>query len=67
MSEDDINELVLLTKGYSGADLKCLSTEAAFMPLREIKDIKNCDVSKIRPLKLCDFIEALKNVRQSVN
>ena len=52
MSNDDIDKLVGLTKGYSGADLKCLSTEAAFMPLREIRDIKNCDVSNIRPLKL---------------
>jgi SpoVK/Ycf46/Vps4 family AAA+-type ATPase len=56
-----------MTKGYSGADLKALSTEAAMMPLREITDVQNCDVSNIRPLKLKDFKEALKNVRQSVN
>ena len=56
-----------MTKGYSGADLKALSTEAAMMPLREITDVQNCDVANIRPLKLMDFSEALKNVRQSVN
>lgn len=44
-----------MTKGYSGADLKALSTEAAMMPLREITDVQNCDVANIRPLKLMDF------------
>ena len=52
-----------MTIGYSGADLKALSTEAAMMPLREITDVQNCDVSNIRPLELKDFKEALKNVR----
>ena len=67
MSEEDINKLIEMTKGYSGADLKSLSTEAAMMPLREITDVQNCDVANIRPLKLQDFEEALKNVRSSVN
>lgn len=52
MSAEEIDELILVTKGYSGADLKALSTEAAMMPLREITDVQNCDVSNIRPLKL---------------
>lgn len=55
MDEKDIQELVEMTKGYSGADLKALSTEAAMMPLREITDVQNCDVANIRPLKLKDF------------
>ena len=67
MSAEEIDQLIQMTKGYSGADLKALSTEAAMMPLREIIDVQNCDVSNIRPLKLLDFKEALKNVRQSVN
>lgn len=63
MSEEDICKLIEMTKGYSGADLKALSTEAAMMPLREITDVQNCEASSIRPLKLKDFEEALKNVR----
>jgi len=63
MSEEEITKLIELTKGYSGADLKSLSTEAAMMPLREIMDVQNCDAGNIRPLKLKDFEEALKNVR----
>lgn len=39
MSEDDVNKLIEITKGYSGSDLKNLSTEAALMPLREITDV----------------------------
>ena len=67
MSDAEIDKLIEMTKGYSGADLKALSTEAAMMPLREITDVQNCDAGNIRPLKLCDFEEALKNVRMSVN
>lgn len=39
MSEEDVEKLIKLTKGFSGADLKALSTEAAMMPLREITDV----------------------------
>ena len=67
LSKEDVDKLILLTKGYSGSDLKQLATEAAFMPLREITDVQNCEAGSIRPLKLKDFEDALKNVRQSVN
>lgn len=63
MTDKEIEKLIQMTIGYSGADLKNLSTEAAMMPLREITDVQNCDISNIRPLKLHDFEEALKNVR----
>jgi SpoVK/Ycf46/Vps4 family AAA+-type ATPase len=56
-----------LTKGYSGADLKALSAEAAMIPLRSIEDIENVDISNIRPLTLDDFKEALNNVKATVN
>lgn len=38
-----------MTKGYSGADLKNLSVEAAMIPLRSIVDIASVDINKIRP------------------
>lgn len=54
-----VEELVSLTKGYSGADLKSLVSEAAMIPLRQIEDIANVDAAEIRPLNLEDFREAL--------
>lgn len=62
-----IDELVKLTKGYSGADLKSLCAEAAMIPLRAIEDIINVDIENIRPLVLDDFKEALNNVKATVN
>lgn len=63
----NIDELTELTKGYSGADLKILSQEAAMMPLRSIDDIQNIDAFNIRSTNLEDFREALKNVKATVN
>lgn len=48
ITEEEIQSLVVTTKGFSGSDLKALSTEAAMMPLREITDVRNCDMSTIR-------------------
>lgn len=67
LSKEDVDKLIELSIGYSGSDLKMLSSEAAMMPLREITDVQNCEMGSIRPLKLKDFEDALKNVRQSVN
>jgi len=67
LSHTDTEELVKLTKGYSGADLKNLSVEAAMIPLRSIVDIANVDINNIRATNLSDFKEALKNVKASVN
>jgi ATP-dependent 26S proteasome regulatory subunit len=36
LSISDIEELVRVTRGFSGADLKNLSVEAAMIPLRSI-------------------------------
>lgn len=67
MDDKSIDELVELTRGYSGADLKGLSQEAAMMPLRSIMDIANIDAAKIRATELKDFQEALLNVKATVN
>ena len=66
MDEKSIDELVALTKGYSGSDLKQLSSESAMIPLREITDITNIEASSIRSTGLPDFKEALKNVMATV-
>ena len=39
LDEANVDELVDLTRGYSGSDLKELSQEAAMVPLRTIADI----------------------------
>ena len=67
LNEKEINELVTITKGFSGADLKNLSVEASMIPLRSLTDICNVDVNNIRPTQLCDFKEAMSNVKASVN
>lgn len=36
LNDNDINELVIKTAGYSGADIRALCTEAAMGPVREI-------------------------------
>ena len=64
---NEVEDLVKITRGYSGADLKNLSVEAAMIPLRSISDIASVDIGKIRPTELQDFKAALKNVKASVN
>ena len=67
LTKEQIDELVILSKGYSGADLKNLSVEAAMVPLRQITDITKVDINSIRPTGIEDFKEALINVKASVN
>ena len=55
LDEKAIDELVTLTQGYSGADLKSLCAEAAMIPLRSIEDIEKVDIDNIRALYLDDF------------
>lgn len=67
LANEDMDELVSLTKGYSGADLKNLSVEAAMVPLRSIMDMATVDINNIRATGLQDFRDALLNVKASVN
>ena len=67
VSNDDINEIVKRTKGYSGSDLINVCKEAAMMPIRSIVDICNCEKGNLRGVCFKDFLESLDNVKKSVS
>jgi len=67
LSEPEIRSIVERTKGYSGADLRALATEAAMGPMRDITDIKNIAEGNVRPMGVSDFDKGIKQVRASVH
>ncbi|KAJ3048512.1 hypothetical protein HK097_010467 [Rhizophlyctis rosea] len=67
LSEDDVDDIVQRTDGYSGSDVDNLCREAALGPLRDIKNFAEVSSSSdIRPMKKDDFLDALTQVRASV-
>ncbi|XP_021932258.1 fidgetin-like protein 1 isoform X2 [Zootermopsis nevadensis] len=69
MTEQDVNDISLLTAGYSGADMKNLCQEASLGPIRSLGfiDIQNISPDQVRPVTLDDFKSALSRVRASVS
>lgn len=60
--------MVKITKGYSGADLHSLCTEASMIPVRELGDLlAEIDNNNIRQVNLEDFKKALDSVKATVN
>jgi len=68
LSPQDVSALAGDTKGFSGADLKALSTDAAMGPLRELGShaLDDVQVEKIPPIAYKHFRKALKSMRPSV-
>jgi len=67
LTEEEIEEIVEKTKGYSGADLRNLCAESALNPLRGAMDISKLTKESLRATNLKDFIEALAQVKPSVS
>ena len=67
INENDIDDIVNRTKGYSGSDLINVCKEAAMMPIRSIEDITNCQLEHLRGVNKQDFDEALTTVKPSIN
>ncbi|CEP00553.1 AAA+ ATPase domain-containing protein [Plasmodiophora brassicae] len=64
---DDMSALIAKTKGYSGADLTALCTEAAYGPIRSLPSIVDITPDQVRPVQFVDFDAALSSVRASVS
>jgi spastin len=67
LRQSQIEELALLTDGYSGSDLTALAKDAALGPIREqsVEQLKVMTVNKIRPLNINDFKMSINKIRQS--
>jgi spastin len=69
ISDKEYEEIVLKSEGYSCADLKCISQEAAMYPIRDIPpdQLQNTTDSQIREVQLKDFIDAFKKSPPTVS
>ncbi|KAI9098734.1 P-loop containing nucleoside triphosphate hydrolase protein [Phlyctochytrium arcticum] len=67
LSEQDVDEIIRRSDGYSGSDMDGLIREAALGPIRDIYDISAIDVADVRPITLDDFVDALTQVKASVS
>ncbi|KAJ3046297.1 hypothetical protein HDV00_000111 [Rhizophlyctis rosea] len=72
LTDDQLNEVVRRTDGYSGSDMRGLCEEAALGPVRDGfrfdgANVNQLSQSDVRPISLADFLEALSQVRASVS
>ena len=68
--EEDMQQIIKITDGYSCADMQAMIREAAMMPVRELSPeelMKIEDKSKIRDLTVDDFSKAASNQPPSVS
>ncbi|XP_026864972.2 fidgetin-like protein 1 [Electrophorus electricus] len=66
---EELENVVVGTEGFSGADMTQLCREAALGPIRSIQlsDIATITPEQVRPIRHYDFQEGLKTVRPSVS
>eukprot|EP01028_Stygiella_incarcerata_P014456 TRINITY_DN964_c0_g1_i1.p1 TRINITY_DN964_c0_g1~~TRINITY_DN964_c0_g1_i1.p1 ORF type:complete len:553 (+),score=176.54 TRINITY_DN964_c0_g1_i1:92-1750(+) len=71
LQEEEIDIVVERSKGYSGADLRALCSEAAMSPIRDLMLSEHVDIGSVAPedvpdIHLKDFDSAFFQVRASV-
>lgn len=71
LAEEDIENIVDKTAGFSGADIRFLCTEAAMGPVREIaltsRDLNAISAAEVPPISKHHFDEALTMLSASVS
>ncbi|XP_011861782.1 PREDICTED: spastin isoform X2 [Vollenhovia emeryi] len=69
LTPEELNEMALLTEGYSGSDLTGLAKDAALGPIRELNpdQVKELDLNSVRNITMQDFRDSLKRIRRSVS
>ncbi|XP_043273063.1 spastin isoform X2 [Venturia canescens] len=69
LSKEELEEMAVLTEGYSGSDLTGLAKDAALGPIRELnpEQVKALDLNLVRNIKMQDFMDSLKRIRRSVS
>ena len=68
LTDEELNELVVITNGYSCSDIVSLCREASFGPLRDLgDDIMTAKATDMRPINYDDFINAKNVVYSSVS
>ncbi|THV66009.1 AAA-domain-containing protein [Aureobasidium pullulans] len=68
ISDEDLDELVYLTEGFSGSDITALAKDAAMGPLRSLGEkLLHMSPEDIRPIDVTDFKASLTNIRPSVS
>jgi len=67
LSEMEWDDVVSMTEGYSGSDLKAVCHEAALGPIRGLgMQIANVSADALPPVTVVDFQDAIKQIRPSV-
>ncbi|XP_076752316.1 spastin isoform X2 [Xylocopa sonorina] len=69
LTSEELNEMAILTEGYSGSDLTGLAKDAALGPIRELNpdQVKELDLNSVRNITMQDFRDSLKRIRRSVS
>ncbi|XP_024936042.1 spastin isoform X3 [Cephus cinctus] len=69
LTHEELNQMAVLTEGYSGSDLTGLAKDAALGPIRELnpEQVKEMDANLVRSITMQDFLDSLKRIRRSVS
>ncbi|XP_011502666.1 PREDICTED: spastin isoform X2 [Ceratosolen solmsi marchali] len=69
LTMEELNQMSMLTEGYSGSDLTGLAKDAALGPIRELNmdQVKDLSLNSVRNITQKDFLDSLKRIRRSVS